>query len=213
MLFSFIGVALFYSSKSFSKRLVSQPIIHTTAIIDAGAIIGNGTRIWHFCHVMPQAVIGSNCILGQNVFVDNNVIIGNGVKIQNNVSVYNGVVFEEDVFIGPSVVFTNVINPRSFIDRKKEFKTTRVQKGASIGANATIICGVTIGEYAMIGAGAVITKDVPAYALLVGNPGRQVGWVSEAGTSLQFNNEGKAVCPIDSQEYNLKNSSVYKVLL
>ena len=192
---------------------MSQPIIHTTAIIDAGAIIGNGTRIWHFCHVMPQAVIGTNCILGQNVFVDNNVIIGNGVKIQNNVSVYNGVVFEEDVFIGPSVVFTNVINPRSFIDRKKEFKTTRVQKGASIGANATIICGVTIGEYAMIGAGAVITKDVPAYALLVGNPGRQVGWVSEAGTSLQFNNEGKAVCPIDSQEYNLKNSSVYKVLL
>ena len=190
-----------------------QPIIHTTAIIDAGAIIGNGTRIWHFCHVMPKAVIGSNCILGQNVFVDNNVTIGSGVKIQNNVSVYNGVVFEEDVFIGPSVVFTNVINPRSFIDRKKEFKKTLVQKGASIGANATIICGVTIGEYAMIGAGAGVTKDVPAYVLVVGNPAKQVGWVSEAGASLQFNNEGKAVCPIDSQEYNLKNSCVYKVLL
>ncbi|MEP6711609.1 MAG: acyltransferase [Ferruginibacter sp.] len=165
---------------------MSQPIIHTTAIIDAGAIIGNGTRIWHFCHVMPQAVIGSNCILGQNVFVDNKVTIGNGVKIQNNVSVYNGVVFEDDVFIGPSVVFTNVINPRSFIERKNEFKKTLVQKGASIGANATIICGVTIGAYSMIGAGAVVTKDVPDYALMLGNPARQMGRVNEEGAKVKF---------------------------
>ncbi|MEO7561815.1 MAG: acyltransferase [Ferruginibacter sp.] len=160
---------------------MSQPIIHITAIIDAGAIIGNGTRIWHFSHVMPKAVIGKNCTLGQNVFVDNDVVIGNGVKIQNNVSVYNGVVFEDDVFIGPSAVFTNVINPRSFIDRKNEFKKTLVQKGASIGANATIICGINIGAYAMIGAGAVVTKDVEAYALVVGNPAKQVGKVNEEG--------------------------------
>lgn len=155
--------------------------IHSTAVIDSGASIGEGTRIWHFCHVMPGAIIGQNCILGQNVFVDNNVSIGNGVKIQNNVSVYNGVKLEEDVFIGPSVVFTNVINPRSFIERKNEFKNTLVKRGASIGANATIICGITIGEYAMIGAGAVVTKDVEAYALVVGNPGRQVGKVDEQG--------------------------------
>ncbi|RYZ96700.1 MAG: N-acetyltransferase [Sphingobacteriaceae bacterium] len=155
--------------------------IHETAVVDAGASIGLGTHIWHFCHVMPTAVIGSNCNIGQNVFIDNKVKIGNGVKIQNNVSVYNGVLLEDDVFIGPSVVFTNVINPRSFIERKEEFKITHVAKGATIGANATIICGVSIGEYAMIGAGAVVTKDVPAHALVIGNPGRQVGWVDERG--------------------------------
>lgn len=160
---------------------MSASFIHTTAIIDDGASIGEGTRIWHFCHVMPSAVIGQNCILGQNVFVDNNVSIGDDVKIQNNVSVYNGVVLEDDVFIGPSVVFTNVINPRSFIERKQEFKKTLVQKGASIGANATILCGITIGAYAMIGAGAVVTKDVPAYALMVGNPAKRIGKVNEAG--------------------------------
>lgn len=155
--------------------------IHPSAIIDAGALIGEGTQVWHFCHVMPGAVIGEGCILGQNVFVDNNVVIGNGVKIQNNVSVYNGVVIEDAVFVGPSVVFTNVINPRSFIERKHEFKQTLIKTGVSIGANATIICGITIGEYAMIGAGAVVTKDVAAYALVLGNPARQTGRVNEAG--------------------------------
>ena len=155
--------------------------IHSSAVVEDGAGVGPGTCIWHFCHVMPDAVIGSHCIIGQNVFVDNNVRIGNGVKIQNNVSVYNGVRLGDDVFIGPSVVFTNVINPRSFIERKSEFKPTLVQKGASIGANATIICGISIGEYAMIGAGAVVTKDVPPYALMAGNPAKQLGWVDMEG--------------------------------
>jgi len=160
--------------------------IHPTAIIDVGAIVGSGTRIWHFCHVMPTAQIGANCNLGQNVFIDNNVTIGEGVKIQNNVSVYNGVTLQDDVFIGPSVVFTNVINPRSFIERKHEFKPTLIKQGATIGANATIICGVTIGEYAMIGAGTVVTKDVAAYALVIGNPGRQVGSVNTEGEKISF---------------------------
>lgn len=163
---------------------MQQMQIHPSTIIDAGAKIGEGTHIWHFCHVMPTAVIGTNCNIGQNVFIDNNVSIGNAVKIQNNVSVYNGVILEDDVFIGPSVVFTNVINPRSFIERKNEFKKTLVEKGATIGANATIICGVTIGQYAMIGAGTVVTKDVPAYALMVGNPGRLVGKVNEKGEKM-----------------------------
>jgi UDP-2-acetamido-3-amino-2,3-dideoxy-glucuronate N-acetyltransferase len=154
---------------------------HSTAVIDEGAIIGDHTRIWHFCHVMPGAVIGERCQLGQNVFVDNNVRIGNGVKIQNNVSVYNGVVLEDDAFVGPSVVFTNVLNPRSFIERKAEFRPTLVKKGATIGANATIVCGVVIGQFAMIGAGAVVTKDVPDHALVLGNPAKQVGWVNEEG--------------------------------
>jgi UDP-2-acetamido-3-amino-2,3-dideoxy-glucuronate N-acetyltransferase len=161
-----------------------QILIHSSAIIDAGAQIGAGTHIWHFCHVMPGAMIGKNCNIGQNVFVDNNVFIGNGVKIQNNVSVYNAVTLQDDVFVGPSVVFTNVINPRSFIERKNEFKSTLVKKGASIGANATIVCGITIGEYAMIGAGAVVTKDVEAYALVVGNPAKQVGTVNEKGEAF-----------------------------
>jgi UDP-2-acetamido-3-amino-2,3-dideoxy-glucuronate N-acetyltransferase len=160
---------------------MQKPLIHNTAVIDEGALIGDQTHIWHFCHVMPAAVIGSHCNIGQNVFIDNNVRIGNGVKIQNNVSVYNGVQLEDGVFIGPSVVFTNVMNPRSFIERKEEFRPTLVQKGASIGANATIICGITIGEYAFIGAGAVVTKDVPPYALMTGNPARQVGWVDKEG--------------------------------
>ena len=160
---------------------MNQTFIHATAVIDDGAIIGDNTRVWHFCHIMPTAVIGSNCIIGQNVFVDNNVKVGNGVKIQNNVSLYNGVVLQNDVFVGPSVVFTNVINPRSFIERKHEFKQTMVEQGASIGANATLICGITVGEYAMVGAGAVVAKDVPAYAVVMGNPAKQTGWVDREG--------------------------------
>ena len=160
---------------------MNQTFIHATAVIDDGSIIGDNTRVWHFCHIMPTAVIGSDCIIGQNVFVDNNVRVGNGVKIQNNVSLYNGVVLQNDVFVGPSVVFTNVINPRSFIERKHEFKQTMVEQGASIGANATLICGITVGEYAMVGAGAVVTKDVPAYAVVMGNPAKQTGWVDREG--------------------------------
>jgi len=158
---------------------------HPTAVIDEGAVIGKGTKIWHFSHIMSGAVIGANCTIGQNVLVSSQVVLGNNVKVQNNVSVYTGVVCEDDVFLGPSCVFTNVINPRSFIPRKEEFRQTLVKKGATIGANATIICGVTIGEYAMIGAGAVVTKDVPDYALIVGNPGRQIGLVDKEGNTLK----------------------------
>ena len=157
---------------------------HPTAVIDEGALIGKGTKIWHFSHIMSQSVIGENCTIGQNVVVASNAILGNNVKVQNNVSVYTGVVCEDDVFLGPSCVFTNVINPRSFISRKDEFRQTLVKKGATIGANATIICGVTIGEYAMIGAGAVVTKDAPDYALIVGNPGKQIGWVDKEGNTV-----------------------------
>jgi UDP-2-acetamido-3-amino-2,3-dideoxy-glucuronate N-acetyltransferase len=154
---------------------------HASAVIDDGATIGKGTKIWHFSHIMPEAVIGENCVIGQNVFIAPRVVLGNNVKVQNNVSVYTGVVCEDDVFLGPSCVFTNVINPRSFIERKNEFRNTIVKRGASIGANATILCGITIGEYAMIGAGSVITKNVPPYALIVGNPGKQTGWVDKEG--------------------------------
>ncbi len=190
---------------------MSNPFIHPSAIIDAGAQIGAGTRIWHFCHVMPTAIIGSNCILGQNVYVDNHAIIGNGVKIQNNVSVYHGVVLEDDVFVGPSVVFTNVINPRSFIERKTEFKNIVVKKGATIGANATIVCGLTIGEYALVGAGAVVTKDVQPYALVIGNPARQLGWVSEQAYRLVFDEQGRAVCEGDGSLYQLQGNAVAKI--
>lgn len=180
---------------------------HSSAIIDDGAVIGAGTRIWHFSHIMPKATIGSNCILGQNVFVDNNVTIGNGVKIQNNVSVYNGVVVEDDVFLGPSMVFTNVINPRSFIERKTEFKPTLIQKGATVGANATIVCGVSIGYFALIGAGSVVTKDVPAYALVYGSPARVQGWVSKRGHRLNFT-DGRAICPESGEHYVLNDNKV-----
>jgi len=190
---------------------MSNPFIHPSAIIDAGAQIGTGTRIWHFCHVMPTAIIGSNCILGQNVYVDNHAIIGNGVKIQNNVSVYHGVVLEDDVFVGPSAVFTNVINPRSFIERKTEFKNIVVKKGATIGANATIVCGLTIGEYALVGAGAVVTKDVQPYALVIGNPARQLGWVSEQAYRLVFDEQGRAVCEGDGSLYQLQGNAVAKI--
>lgn len=185
---------------------------HTTAVIDEGAQIGDGTNIWHFSHVMPGAVIGENCNIGQNIFIDNNVVIGNGVKIQNNVSVYNGVVCEDEVFIGPSVVFTNVINPRSAIERKHELKKTIVRKGATIGANATIICGNEIGSYAMIAAGAVITKNVKPYALMVGNPAKQIDWVSEYGNRLVFEERGNAVCEESGQKYYLENGVVTKVM-
>ena len=183
---------------------------HISAVIDEGAQIGDGTNIWHFCHVMPGAIIGENCNLGQNVFIDNGVVIGNGVKIQNNVSVYNGVSCEDEVFIGPSVVFTNVINPRSAIERKHEFKKTVVRKGASVGANATIICGNQIGKYAMIGAGAVITKAIKPYALVVGNPAKQIGWVSEFGHRLVFEERGNAICEESGERYFLENGSVVK---
>jgi UDP-2-acetamido-3-amino-2,3-dideoxy-glucuronate N-acetyltransferase len=180
---------------------------HPSAIIDPGATVGPGTCIWHFCHLMPGAVIGANCILGQNVFIDNNVVIGNGVKIQNNVSVYNGVTIEDDVFLGPSMVFTNVINPRSFIERKSEFKKTLVRKGATIGANATIVCGVEIGSFAMIGAGSVVTKDVLPFSLVYGNPARHRGWVSRHGLSLQFSG-GEATCPESGERYLLIDNRV-----
>ncbi|MBL0153073.1 MAG: N-acetyltransferase [Chitinophagaceae bacterium] len=186
-------------------------LIHPSAVIDPGAKIGEGTRIWHFTHLMPQSVVGKNCVIGQNVFIDNQVEIGDGVKIQNNVSVYNGVIIDDDVFLGPSMVFTNVINPRSFIERKNEFKKTRVKKGASIGANATIICGITIGSYAFIGAGAVVTKSVPDYALVTGNPSRQTGWVSEAGIKLDFDDTGKAICTQTRSHYQLSENQVKKL--
>lgn len=184
---------------------------HKTAILDEGCRIGEGTRIWHFTHIMSEAVIGKNCVLGQNVMVANRVTIGDNVKIQNNVSVYEGVICEDDVFLGPSMVFTNVINPRAFIERKHEFRPTLVKKGATIGANATIVCGHTIGRYALIGAGAVVTHDVPDYALITGNPGRQAGWVSEYGCRLVFNEEGIAVCPESGQCYQLSENQVIRI--
>lgn len=189
--------------------MIDHPFyVHPSSIIDDGAQIGNGTRIWHFCHLMPASKVGANCILGQNVFIDNQVVIGNGVKIQNNVSVYKGVMIEDDVFLGPSMVFTNVINPRSFIERKTEFKKTIVHKGATIGANATILCGTEIGKYAMIGAGAVVTKSVPGFALITGNPGKQTGWVSKAGLKLEFGSENRAKCPQTGDIYTLDNAVV-----
>ncbi|MDZ4792732.1 MAG: acyltransferase [Bacteroidota bacterium] len=184
---------------------------HPTAIIDEGAIIGTGTKIWHFCHIMPQAVIGENCVIGQNVFVDNKVQLGNGVKVQNNVSIYEGVICEEEVFIGPSAVFTNVINPRSAISRKQEFKKTWIRKGATIGANATIVCGNEIGEYAFIGAGAVVTKPIAAFALVTGNPARQTGWMNEAGHPLVFDGAGHAQCRETKKNYRLVEGIVKRV--
>lgn len=184
---------------------------HPTAIIDDGCQVGNDTKIWHFSHLMTGCVIGDNCTIGQNVFIAAKVRLGNNVKVQNNVSVYEGVICEDDVFIGPSVAFTNVINPRSSISRKNEYKQTWVKRGASIGANATIICGNEIGEYAFIGAGAVVTKNVPAYALVMGNPAIQMGWMSEYGHKLQFEENGKAVCPESGHQYILKNGEVGKL--
>lgn len=184
---------------------------HETAIIDEGAAIGTGTKIWHFCHIMSKAKIGNNCNIGQNVMIANQVEIGNGVKVQNNVSVYEGVVLEDDVFIGPSVVFTNVKNPRSFINRKEQFVKTLVRKGASIGANATIICGNTIGNYALVGAGAVITKEVKPYSLVMGNPAEHVGWVSEYGHTLNFNVSQITACPESGEKYQLVDNQITKI--
>lgn len=184
---------------------------HPTAVIDEGCEIGAGTKIWHFSHIMPGCVMGSNCNIGQNVVISPQVVLGNNVKVQNNVSLYTGVTCADDVFLGPSCVFTNVINPRSAIVRRNEYKQTHVGKGASIGANATIVCGNNIGEYAFIGAGAVITKDVPAYALVVGNPARQRGWMSEYGHKLHFDDNGVAVCEESKQQYQLKDGLVTRI--
>ena len=191
-----------------TKEKIMNYQAHPTAVIDADCTIGNGAKIWHFSHIMPHCFIGENCNIGQNVVISPDVVLGRNVKIQNNVSVYTGVICEDDVFIGPSVVFTNVINPRSHVVRKNEYKQTLVRKGASIGANATIVCGNEIGEYAMIGAGAVITKPVKPYALMVGNPARQIGWVSEYGHTLQFDEKGVAICPETGERYFLQNECV-----
>lgn len=182
--------------------------VHDTAIIDQGAQIGNNSKIWHFTHIMGSAHIGQNCNIGQNVYIDKNVTIGNGVKIQNNVSVYANVTIEEDCFLGPSMVFTNVMNPRAFVERKSEFKNTLVKKGCSIGANATIVCGTTLGEYSFVGAGTVVTKDVPNFAMMVGVPAKQIGWMSKHGEKLFFNNEGIAICPATQEKYKLVNDLV-----
>lgn len=183
---------------------------HETAVIDDGCEIGEGTKIWHFSHVMSNCKIGQHCNIGQNVVVSPGVELGNNVKIQNNVSIYTGVVCEDDVFLGPSMVFTNVINPRSAVNRRGQYTKTVVRKGASIGANATIVCGHDIGEYAFIGAGAVVTKEVPPYALIVGNPGKQIGWMSEYGHRLEFDDRGIAICPESQEKYSLKDNSVHK---
>ena len=184
---------------------------HPTAVIDEGCEIGEGTRIWHFAHIMPRCKIGNNCNLGQNVVISPEVILGNNVKVQNNVSIYTGVICDDDVFLGPSMVFTNVINPRSAVIRKDQYMKTHVGRGASIGANATIVCGHDIGEFAFIGAGAVVTKTVPAFALVVGNPARQTGWMSEYGHKLSFDKEGLAECPESKEKYRLSNNKVEKI--
>ena len=184
---------------------------HETAVIDKGCSIGKGTKIWHFSHIMSGATLGENCNLGQNVVVSPSVVLGNNVKVQNNVSIYTGVICEDDVFLGPSMVFTNITNPRSAIIRRDQYIETKVEKGASIGANATIICGNTIGSYALIGAGTVVTKPVKPYALMVGNPSKQLGWVSEYGHRLNFDDNSRAICPESNEEYKLENNSVYKL--
>tara|TARA_B110000211_G_C13990813_1_gene513892 strand:- start:164 stop:742 length:579 start_codon:yes stop_codon:yes gene_type:complete len=183
---------------------------HETAVIDKDCSIGEGTKIWHFSHIMPTAILGERCNLGQNVVVSPGVVLGNNVKVQNNVSIYSGVICEDDVFLGPSMVFTNILNPRSAVVRRDQYVETRVEKGASIGANATIVCGNIIGRFALIGAGSVVTKPVPAYALIVGNPGKQIGWVSEYGHRLHFDENKEAICPESNETYHVKNNLVSK---
>ena len=184
---------------------------HETAVIDDGATIGEGTKIWHFSHIMKDCKIGENCNIGQNVVVSPDVVLGNNVKVQNNVSIYTGVICDDDVFLGPSMVFTNVINPRSAVNRRDQYAQTNVGKGATIGANATIVCGNDIGEYAFIGAGAVVTKAVPPYALVLGNPARFAGWISEHGHRLRFDENNEAVCPESGEVYVLEHNSVRKI--
>ena len=185
--------------------------IHETAVIDEPCTIGPGSKIWHFSHIMPDSVLGNNCNLGQNVVVSSKVTLGNNVKVQNNVSIYTGVICEDDVFLGPSMVFTNIINPRSAVVRRDKYVSTLIKRGASIGANATVICGNTIGEFALIGAGSVITRDIAPYSLVVGNPAKQIGWVSEYGNRLEFGESGKATCDESGQEYLLENDSVRRL--
>ena len=188
-----------------------KPFIHETAVIDEPCSIGAGSKVWHFSHIMKDAVLGNECNLGQNVVISPRVTLGNNVKVQNNVSIYTGVICEDDVFLGPSMVFTNIVNPRSAVVRKDKYVKTHVQKGASVGANATVVCGNTIGSFAMVGAGAVITKDVSPYALVVGNPAKQIGWVSEYGHRLEFDESGKATCEESGQEYLLENDEVTRI--
>lgn len=184
---------------------------HNSAFVDDDCIIGEGTKIWHFSHIMSNCTLGNNCNIGQNVVISPDVILGNNVKVQNNVSLYTGVICEDDVFLGPSMVFTNVINPRSAVNRRGQYSKTIVKKGASIGANATIVCGNDIGEYALVGAGSVVTKTIKPYALVVGNPSKQIGWVSEYGHRLNFNDVDIAVCPESNQKYKLENNSVTRI--
>jgi UDP-2-acetamido-3-amino-2,3-dideoxy-glucuronate N-acetyltransferase len=191
--------------------MMNEYFAHETAIVDPGCKIGSGTKIWHFTHIMPDCVIGEKCNIGQNVVVSPGVVLGNNVKVQNNVSIYTGVICEDDVFLGPSMVFTNIKNPRSAIIRKDQYAKTLVKRGASIGANATIVCGITIGEFAFIGAGTVVVKDVPAYALIIGNPGRQAGWMSEFGHRLNFDKDSIAVCPESGEKYILEQGQVRKL--
>lgn len=194
---------------TFAERM--DYFAHETAVIDEGCTIGKGTKVWHFSHIMPNCIIGENCNIGQNCVISPEVVLGKNVKIQNNVSVYTGVICEDDVFLGPSMVFTNVMNPRSNVNRRGQYTRTLVKRGASIGANATIVCGHDIGEFAFIGAGAVVTKEVPAYALVVGNPARQTGWMSEYGHRLDFDINGMAVCPESGEKYLLENNRVRKL--
>lgn len=189
----------------------SEYFAHATAVIDDGCKIGKGTKIWHFSHIMTGSVIGDNCNIGQNVVISPGVSLGRNVKVQNNVSIYTGVTCDDDVFLGPSMVFTNVINPRSAINRKDQYGSTIVEKGVSIGANATIVCGITLGKFSFIGAGAVVTKDVKPYALVVGNPARQTGWMSEYGHKLAFDNTGIAVCPESGDRYRLSDNEVSRI--
>ena len=191
--------------------MTGETYIHETAVIDEPCSIGSGTKIWHFSHIMKGAVLGDDCNLGQNVVISPRVTLGNNVKVQNNVSIYTGVICEDDVFLGPSMVFTNILNPRSAVVRKDKYLETLVKKGASIGANTTVVCGNKIGSYSLIGAGAVITKDVSTYALVVGNPAKQIGWVSEYGHRLEFDESGKATCEESGQEYLLENDEVKRI--
>ena len=194
------------------KTVKSNFFVHESSFIDDNVTIGNDTKIWHFCHVLSDSKIGQKCSFGQNCVIGPHVEIGSGVKVQNNISIYKGVIIEDDVFLGPSMVFTNVINPRSFIERKEEFKNTRLKRGCSIGANATIVCGVTVGSYSFVGAGTVITKDVPDFALVYGTPGRIKGWVSLSGNPLKFNSDGKATDHFDKTQYQLLSNNTVKLI-